>query len=215
MACLRTFQKPLSAVEEKMYIDKFRAGDMEARNVLVEHNLRLVTHIIKKYAFTDKDMDDLISIGTIGLIKAVNTFNPEKSSKLGTYAARCIENELLMMLRNDKKKSREVSLYESIGTDREGNAISLLDVIECEDIDVVEKYDLDLKTQWLYESLGEVLTSREKEIVIMRYGLGGKREVTQREMAQRLGISRSYVSRIEKKALIKLKAAYEKINKEG
>jgi len=210
---LRTFSKPLSAVEEKMYIEKFREGDMKARNILVEHNLRLVTHIIKKYSFTDKDMDDLISIGTIGLIKAINTFNPEKSNKLGTYAARCIENELLMMLRNDKKKSKEVSLYESIGTDREGNVISLVDVIECEDIDVVEKYDMNLKTEWLYQSLGDVLTKREREIIIMRYGLGGNNEITQREMAGKLGISRSYVSRIEKKALQKLRSAYKKLHK--
>lgn len=196
-----------------MYIEKFREGDMKARNILVEHNLRLVTHIIKKYSFTDKDMDDLISIGTIGLIKAINTFNPEKSNKLGTYAARCIENELLMMLRNDKKKSKEVSLYESIGTDREGNVISLVDVIECEDIDVVEKYDMNLKTEWLYQSLGDVLTKREREIIIMRYGLGGNNEITQREMAGKLGISRSYVSRIEKKALQKLRSAYKKLHK--
>lgn len=214
MAVLRAFKKPLSAIEEKIYVEKMRQGDNEARDILIEHNLRLVTHIIKKYTFTDKDIDDLISIGTIGLIKAVDTFNPEKASKLGTYAAKCIENELLMMLRSDKKKSKEVSLYEPIGADKEGNMINLLDVLESEDVDVVEQYDLAMKKEWLHVTMEEVLTKREYEIILRRYGIGGNEEITQRELAERMGISRSYVSRIEKKALLKLRIIYNKTYKD-
>ena len=180
---------------------------------MIERNLRLVTHIIKKYALSDRDLDDLISIGTIGLIKAVDTFNPEKSSKLGTYAARCIENELLMMLRSDKKHAKDVSLYEPIGTDKEGNVIRLVDVIEGEELDVVERCDRSQKTLWVMQALKEYLTPREQEILIMRYGLYGNEPVTQRELAQRLQISRSYVSRIEKKALQKLRNWYQKNNR--
>ncbi len=213
VAFLRTFSKPLTQAEEKTYLERLKQGDQEARNVLIERNLRLVTHIIKKYALSDRDLDDLISIGTIGLIKAVDTFDPEKSSKLGTYAARCIENELLMMLRSDKKHAKDVSLYEPIGTDKEGNVIRLVDVIEGEELDVVERCDRSQKTVWVMRALREYLTPREREILIMRYGLYGNEPVTQRELAQRLQISRSYVSRIEKKALQKLKSWYQKNNR--
>ncbi len=210
---MRTFSKPLTQAEEKTYLERLKQGDQGARNVLIERNLRLVTHIIKKYALSDRDLDDLISIGTIGLIKAVDTFNPEKSSKLGTYAARCIENELLMMLRSDKKHAKDVSLYEPIGTDKEGNVIRLVDVIEGEELDVVERCDRSQKTLWVMQALREYLTPREREILIMRYGLYGNEPVTQRELAQRLQISRSYVSRIEKKALQKLRNWYQKNNR--
>lgn len=210
---MRTFSKPLTQAEEKTYLERLKQGDQEARNILIERNLRLVTHIIKKYALSDRDLDDLISIGTIGLIKAVDTFNPEKSSKLGTYAARCIENELLMMLRSDKKHAKDVSLYEPIGTDKEGNVIRLVDVIEGEELDVVERCDRSQKTLWVMQALKEYLTPREQEILIMRYGLYGNEPVTQRELAQRLQISRSYVSRIEKKALQKLRNWYQKNNR--
>ena len=213
VAFLRTFSKPLTQAEEKTYLERLKQGDQEARNILIERNLRLVTHIIKKYALSDRDLDDLISIGTIGLIKAVDTFNPEKSSKLGTYAARCIENELLMMLRSDKKHAKDVSLYEPIGTDKEGNVIRLVDVIEGEELDVVERCDRSQKTLWVMQALQEYLTPREREILIMRYGLYGNEPVTQRELAQRLQISRSYVSRIEKKALQKLRNWYQKNNR--
>lgn len=213
VAFLRTFSKPLTQAEEKTYLERLKQGDQGARNVLIERNLRLVTHIIKKYALSDRDLDDLISIGTIGLIKAVDTFNPEKSSKLGTYAARCIENELLMMLRSDKKHAKDVSLYEPIGTDKEGNVIRLVDVIEGEELDVVERCDRSQKTLWVMQALREYLTPREREILIMRYGLYGNEPVTQRELAQRLQISRSYVSRIEKKALQKLRNWYQKNNR--
>ena len=213
VAFLRTFSKPLTQAEEKTYLERLKQGDQGARNVLIERNLRLVTHIIKKYALSDRDLDDLISIGTIGLIKAVDTFNPEKSSKLGTYAARCIENELLMMLRSDKKHAKDVSLYEPIGTDKEGNVIRLVDVIEGEELDVVERCDRSQKTLWVMQALREYLTPREREILIMRYGLYGNEPVTQRELAQRLQISRSYVSRIKKKALQKLRNWYQKNNR--
>lgn len=210
---MKTFSKPLTQAEEKMYLERLQQGDREARNILIERNLRLVTHIIKKYALADRELDDLISIGTIGLIKAVDTFNPEKSNKLGTYAARCIENELLMMLRSDKKRAKDVSLYEPIGTDKEGNVIRLVDVIESEEMDVVERCDLDEKTAWILQAVQIHLTPREQEILIMRYGLYGNTPVTQRELAAKLGISRSYVSRIEKKALTKLKKRYLKNSK--
>ena len=205
---MKTFQKPLSLEEEVYYIQLMKNGDVaeveKAREILIERNLRLVAHIAGKYQSTENELDDLISIGTIGLIKAINSYDETKGSRIGTYAARCIDNELLMMLRGKKKLSKEVSIYEPIGVDREGNEINLLDVIESEQTDVVEKMEISRQLKLLNELFETLLTCREKEILIMRYGLFGKEEVTQREIGKKLGISRSYVSRIEKKALCKL-----------
>ena len=202
---MKTFPPPLSADEEQYYLQRYIEGDLEAKHILIERNLRLVAHIMKKYQFLEEDLEDLISIGTIGLIKAIISFNPEKNSRLGTYAARCIENEILMMLRGKKKTAKEVSLYEPIGTDREGNKIRLYDIIETTDNDahtLVARKD-DIKT--LYQKLESVLSDRERLVLRMRYGLYGEEEYTQREIASQLGISRSYVSRIEKSAIEKLR----------
>lgn len=201
---MKTFLKPLTPDEELFYLQKYQVGDLEAKNILIERNLRLVAHIAKKYQNPEEDNEDLISIGTIGLIKAVTTFNPDKGSRLATYAARCIENELLMMLRSRKKTSREVSLYEPIGNDSEGNEIHLLDLLESHDPDIVEQMTLNENSKKLYEYFQSVLSDREQMIVCMRYGLFGQPEYTQKDIAAKLGISRSYVSRIEKKALEKL-----------
>ena len=200
-----TFPQPLPPEEEKKYLEQFANGNADARNKLIEHNLRLVAHIVKKYQGAAEELDDLISIGTIGLIKAIQTFDFQKASRLSTYAARCIDNELLMLLRSRKKSSKEVSLYEPIGTDKEGNEISLLDVIETEPVDVVKNYSLKQDIDYLYQLLPKVLSPREQEIITLRYGLYGQKELTQREIAKRLNISRSYVSRIEKNALLKLR----------
>jgi RNA polymerase, sigma 27/28 subunit, RpsK/SigK len=205
---VKSFPKPLSTKEEAEYLLRCKAGDKEARNILIEHNLRLVAHIVKKYSMTDKETDDLISIGTIGLIKAIDTFDEEKGIRLATYASRCIDNELLMMLRSNKRLNKEVYLYDPIGSDREGNEINLLDIIEETDTDVVENIVLEEDIKKLYKVIGKVLTDREREIIFLRYGLVGQREVTQREIAKKLGISRSYVSRIEKKALKKIKGMF-------
>lgn len=202
---MKTFLKPLTPEEERHYLQEYKQGSLEAKNILIERNLRLVAHIVKKYQGASEELDDLISIGTIGLIKAVQTFDSAKASKLSTYAARCIDNELLMLLRSRKKSNREVSLYEPIGTDKEGNEISLLDVIETEPVDVVKNYALKQDTTLLYRLLPEILSQREQEILKLRYGLYGEKELTQREIAKRLNISRSYVSRIEKNALLKLR----------
>jgi RNA polymerase sporulation-specific sigma factor len=211
---LKTFKQPLSAKEEAMYLDRLEKGDAdtrrEAKDVLIERNLRLVAHIAKKYQNVDEDMEDLISIGTIGLIKAIDSFDAGKG-KLSTYASRCIDNELLMLLRAKKKTSREVSLYEPIGTDKEGNEINLLDVIEQEQVDIVERMEAEDQIGHLPELIRGRLSDREKQIIVLRYGLAGGQEVTQREIGKRLGISRSYVSRIEKRALEKLKNGYETI----
>lgn len=182
---------------------------MDARNTLVEYNLRLVAHIIKKYNNFDRDMDDLISIGTIGLIKAINTYDLEKGNRLVTYASRCIENELLMMLRQERKCSREFSLYEPIGTDKEGNEINLLDIVEYEGTDVTEQIILDDNIKQLYEFIRILLDERELKVLTLRYGLYNHTPYTQREAAEHLHISRSYVSRIEKKALTKLRRAFD------
>lgn len=182
-----------------------RSGNRVARDILIERNLRLVAHIVKKYNTQDRETDDLISIGTIGLIKSIDTFDTEKGIRLATYASRCIDNELLMMLRSGKKQSREVYLYEPIGSDKEGNEINLLDIIESMDEDIVDVMELKSNVKKLYSFVDSALTDREKEIIEMRYGLNGHKEFTQREIADKLGISRSYVSRIEKKALKKLR----------
>lgn len=206
---MKSFPKPLSTKEEQVYIRLCKEGSKEAREILIERNLRLVAHIVKKYNAIDRDVDDLISIGTIGLIKAIDTFDMEKGIRLATYASRCIDNELLMMLRSGKKQSKEVYLYEPIGADKEGNEINLLDIMESVDEDIVEQMELSDNIRKLYKYVDQVLNDREKEIIYLRYGLLGGEEVTQREIADKLGISRSYVSRIEKKAINKLKKCYE------
>ena len=202
---MKTFLKPLTPEEERHYLQEYKQGSLEAKDILIQRNLRLVAHIVKKYQGAEEELDDLISIGTIGLIKAIQTFDFQKASRLSTYAARCIDNELLMLLRSRKKSSKEVSLYEPIGTDKEGNEISLLDVIETEPVDVVKNYSLKQDIDYLYQLLPKVLSPREQEIITLRYGLYGQKELTQREIAKRLNISRSYVSRIEKNALLKLR----------
>lgn len=204
---METFREPLTKEEEALLLERLASGDMEARNKLVEHNLRLVAHIAKKYNQGEWENDDLISIGTIGLIKAVNTFNPKTGNRLVTYASKCIDNEILMHLRSEKKKSREVSIYEPIGTDKEGNSIHLLDVIEADSYDFASEFDLNNELKWLYHNMNKVLTPEEFDLIKKRYGILGEKELTQRELAKSLGISRSYVSRIEKKCLQKLKNA--------
>lgn len=206
---MKTFQKPLTSAEEKYYLQRFREGDLEAKNILIERNLRLVAHVVKKYQGPNVDLDDLISIGTIGLIKAVSTFDLTKSARLSTYAARCIDNELLMMLRAKKKHSREVSLYEPIGTDKEGNEISLLDIIESPPVDIVDAYAARQDIRFLLSSLSTALTPKEYQVICLRYGLYGLPEETQKTIAQKLHISRSYVSRIEKNALKKLRLLFQ------
>ena len=202
---MKTFKKPLSTAKEREYLELLKAGGQTARDILIEHNMRVVAHIIKKYAFTDKEMDDLLSIGTIGLIKAVNTFNPDRGNKLSSYAAKCIDNEILMLLRSEKKRSREVSLYEPIGTDKEGNEINLMDVIEMEEREISEMVAMKEDLKRLYEAYDTCLSDKEKKVIQYRYGLFGNDEYTQREIAKALGISRSYVSRIEKGALAKMR----------
>jgi len=205
---MQSFPQPLSTQEEEQLLQGMREGDFSCRNRLIEHNLRLVAHVVKKYNNTIYETDDLISIGTIGLIKAVDSFNKSKGIRLATYASRCIENELLMLMRSSKKQSREVSLFDPIGSDKEGNTIQLLDICVAEEIDVIEQMEEQQQLKKLHDYIDKVLTSREKEIILLRYGLKGGKEVTQRQIADKLHISRSYVSRIEKKALKKLKAAY-------
>ena len=202
---MKTFLKPLSFAEEQFYLLQLQRGDPEAKNILIEHNLRLVAHVAKKYQGCDEDQDDLISIGTIGLIQAISTFDPSRTSKLSTYAARCIDNELLMMFRARRKRSREVSLYEPIGTDREGNEIQLFDVIEMNEEDVYRRLERKEDVIRLYQQVESVLSQRERMVLKLRYGLYNEEEYTQREIAAMLGISRSYVSRIEKSAIEKLR----------
>ena len=205
---MKTFPPSLSAEEEQYYLQKYLEGDLEAKHILIERNLRLVAHVMKKYQHLEESQEDLISIGTIGLIKAIITFNPDKNNRLGTYAARCIENEILMMLRTRKKISKEVSLYEPIGTDREGNEIQLYDIMEADDTDIQSKIDLKDDIVLLYDKIESVLSPRERLVLKMRYGLYNQEEYTQREIAEQLGISRSYVSRIEKSAIEKLRSFY-------
>ena len=194
--------------QESECLKKMKNGDLEARNELIERNMRLVAHVAKKYQSQEDEMEDLISIGTIGLIKAVETYKEDYGSRLATYAARCIDNELLMHFRAKKKTSKGVSLYEPIGTDKEGNQIQLLDVVVSEDEDVVELLEQDRKVRRLNEIIPQTLSGRELFIIINRYGLYGKKTMTQREIARKLGISRSYVSRIEKRAIEKLRLAF-------
>ena len=201
-----SFPNPLSPKEEKYYISLYESGDESARNILIEHNLRLVAHIAKKYANSAIPADDLISIGTIGLIKAVNTYRSHKSTRLATYAARCIDNEILMSLRASKRLRAEVSLSEPIGTDKEGNEINLNDIIGTDPDEILDDISLRIQTTKLLQAIDSVLTGREKTVIIKRYGIMGDIPLPQREVAKELNISRSYVSRIEKKAISKLKA---------
>ena len=198
---MKTFPKPLSHGEEKLYLKRCKEGDQTARNMLIEHNMRLVAHVVKKYQCQDYDTEDLLSAGTIGLIKAVNTFDVDKGSRLATYAARCVENEILMLLRAGKKRAKEVSLFEPIGTDKDGETVSLVDVIEMENPKTIDQLILDQDIKELYQAFDQKLTENEKQVISMRYGLFKGKEHTQREVAGVLGISRSYVSRIEKKAI--------------
>lgn len=206
---MKSFPPPLTAEEERYYLQQYTKGDSSAKNKLIEHNLRLVTHIIKKYQHLDEDPDDLISIGTIGLIKAISTYDSGKKTKLATYACRCIENEILMMLRGKRKTNRETSLFEPIGNDQEGNEIQLYDVIISKDKDAFYSLALQEEIALLYHMLDQILTQRERKVLEMRYGLYQKEPYTQKEIAKKLGISRSYVSRIEKRALEKLRPFFQ------
>lgn len=203
-----SFPKPLSAAEERMWLERCAGGDPQARNVLIEHNLRLVSHIIKKYYVNTADQEDLVSIGTIGLIKGISSFDPSKGARLATYAARCIENEILMYFRSQKKLQSEVSLSDSIESDKEGNALQLMDVVGVDDTMLEDLHDRE-NARKLRMLVQQRLNAREAEIIRLRYGLGGTVPLTQREVAASFGISRSYVSRIEKRALEKLRAALE------
>ena len=201
------FPPPLSAEREAELLEKSRNGDDDARNELIEHNLRLVAHIVKKYYNTGADQDDMISIGTIGLIKAVSTFNADKGIHLATYASRCIENEILMFFRNQKKTAQDVFISDPIDTDKDGNTLTLIDVI-ADKSDIADEIDTKIKVEKLRVILPVCLTERERLIIEMRYGLCGREELTQREIAKKLNISRSYVSRIEKSALEKLRKQF-------
>ena len=198
------FPESLSAEEEKMYVEKMREGDQDAKNILIEHNLRLVAHVCKKYNNTNIDPDDLISIGSIGLIKGINSYNPEKSIKLSTYISKCIDNEILMYLRSNKKTNSEVYLEDPIGKDKDDNTVRLGEVLENNDKPIEEEVDLKMKINKLYEKIKKVLKNRERTIIELRFGLNGKEPKTQKEIAKDMGISRSYVSRIETKAIGKL-----------
>ena len=209
---IKTFKEPLSKNEEEKLIEKMLNNDKEARNILIEHNLRLVAHIIKKYDIKTDNQDDLISIGTIGLIKGIDSFSNKNGSKLTTYVARCIENEILMYYRSNKKNSKNISINEKIGFDKEGNEISFLDILKTPNPDYIEDITLKDNVKKLYEYIN-ILSSREKEIIIKRYGLFNKKEQTQKEIAKEFNISRSYVSRIEKRALTKILREFIRNNK--
>ena len=198
------FPEPLSADEEAKYLEQYQHGDENAKKILIERNLRLVAHVAKKYTNSQTEQEDIISIGTIGLIKGINSFNGKKGTRLSTYVARCIENEILMYLRSSKKLQQEVSLNETIGQDKEGNEITFIDVIENSNVSIEDEIDFKLKVKKLYKKISEVLHDREKMIIEMRFGLNGEEVKTQNEIAEMLGISRSYVSRIESKAIQKL-----------
>ena len=201
----QVFPEPLNEADEEKYLQQKQLGNQEARNKLIEHNLRLVAHIVKKFDYKESDQDDLISIGTIGLIKGVDTFSTDKGVKLTTYCARCIENEILMHFRSSNKFTKNISLNDAIGYDKEGNEIHLLDIMESGERDAFSRVCLKEDSRKLYVLLGEILTERERTVLVMRYGLYNGREYTQREVAAKLGISRSYISRIEKNALLKLR----------
>ena len=205
---MKSFPKPLTPEEEALFLQKYKEGDLEAKKILIERNLRLVAHVAKKYQKQGEDGEDLIAVGTIGLIKAISTFDHAKTNKLATYAARCVENELLMLFRSRKKIAREVSLNEPIGTDKEGNEIHLLDIVEGGGEDIAEQYNRKEDAVRLYCYLDSELKEQEKQVLLLRYGLGGKAEYTQKQVAARLGISRSYVSRIEKNAIEKLRLRF-------
>jgi RNA polymerase sporulation-specific sigma factor len=204
-----SFPQPLNDKEEEYYLKKLKEGDLLAKNVLVERNLRLVAHIVKKYSYPGKEVDDLISIGTVGLIKAIDSFDVAKGTRLATYAAKCIENEILMLIRNNKKTKGEIYLQDPIGIDKEGNEISLLDVLSSDEDSIIEIVESKIQVKKLYAKMNTCLSQREKSVVEMRYGLLEGKPKTQREIAKILGISRSYVSRIEKRALKKL---YKELN---
>ena len=212
---MKTFPKPLTAREERECLERYQEGDQEARATLIERNMRLVAHVAKQYQTTDYDMKDLLSAETIGLIKAVNTFHTDRGSRLATYAAKCVENEILMLLRANKKYSKEVSLFEPIGVDKDGETVSLVDVIEMENKEALETIILSQDIKELYDAFDHCLRDTEKKVIGMRYGLYGGKEHTQREIADMLGISRSYVSRIEKKSIEKLRMEFEKNNKKS
>ncbi|MBQ1507643.1 MAG: RNA polymerase sporulation sigma factor SigK [Ruminococcus sp.] len=203
-----SFPKPLSEKEERECLERLKAGDNAARNKLVEHNLRLVAHIIKKYYGAQGDQDDLVSIGTIGLIKAINTYDPDKKIRLSSYASRCIENEILMYFRSAKKRAQDISLNEAIDTDKDGNPLTLLDIM-AEDDSILDDLDKKLNSRKLGQFISEELSERERRIIVLRYGLSGKKPMTQKDVAKMLGISRSYVSRIETKALKILRKRFE------
>ena len=198
------FPEPLTSEEEKISLEKMKIGDEEARNILIERNLRLVAHVVKKYSNTKVEQDDLISIGTIGLIKGINSYNLEKGSKLSTYVSRCIDNEILMHLRATKKLNAEVYLNEPIGKDKDDNVVTLQEVLENNERNIEDEVDLKMKIKKLYQKMGEILKDREKTIIELRFGLDGHKPKTQHEIAEMMGISRSYVSRIETKAINKL-----------
>lgn len=198
------FPEPLSSEEEKIYLERMKNGDEEARKILIERNLRLVAHVSKKYSTTNVEQDDLISIGTIGLIKGINTFNMDKNFKLATYTARCVENEILMYLRSNKKYGSDVYLNEPIGKDKDDNVVTLQEVLENNERNIEDEVDLKLKIKRLYKKMKSVLKEREKIIIELRFGLNGDKPKTQNEIAKMMGISRSYVSRIETKAIGKL-----------
>lgn len=200
-----SFPKPLTAEEEEYYLKLYEDGNLEAKNILIVKNLRLVAHISKKYTGTNSSTDDLISIGTIGLIKAVNTYSGKKHTKLSTYAAKCIENEILMSIRSEKKRKSEISLNEPIGTDKDGNELSFNDILGSDPDEILEDIYMKMQVKKLLSTLSSILTNRERFIIVKRYGLMGQKPLTQRELSQELNISRSYVSRIEKRALEKLR----------
>ncbi len=206
---MKSFAKPLTQDEEQQMLRAYHDGDMNAKNILIEKNMRLVAHMTKKYSVPERDISDLISVGTIGLIKAINSFNPDKGIRLATYAAKCIDNELLMMLRAERKTSREVSLYEPVGKDKEGNEISIIETVSCEPVDIVGDMVFNQRVNVIEKSIDRVLNERESYIIRHRFGLMGDEELTQSQIADNLGISRSYVSRIEKKSLEKLKKVLE------
>lgn len=199
-----SFPSTLTPQQEREYFAKYKAGDQHAKTVLVSHNLRLVAHIVKKYSNSQKDADDLISVGAIGLIKAIETYSLDKGTQLSTYAARCIENEILMLFRTTKKQKNIISLDEKIGTEKDGNEVVLGDVLS-ENVDLIDEIDTNIITEDILKLIKDVLTPREYQILVLRYGIGGRVAYTQREVAQKLGISRSYISRIEKKAISKIR----------